>query len=91
MGDIYRATDERSGAKDTRDGAVTGVVKGGNSHLHEAAAADEIASLYCMYIYVKQSHRLPNHPHHRATLVSHTTMQCKHLWTQNKLWLFRSI
>ena len=59
MGEIYRVTDERSGVKDARDGTVTGVVKGGTSHLHEAAAADEITSLYCMYIYVNQSHRLP--------------------------------
>lgn len=76
--EIYRVKDERSGAKDARERTVTGAVKGGTSHLHEAAAADEITSLCCMYIYVNQSRRLPNHPHHRATLMNHTTMRCKH-------------
>lgn len=65
MGETYRVKDERSGAKD--EGAVTGVVRGGTSHLYEVAATDEIISLYCMYIYVNQSRNLPNHAHHSHT------------------------
>lgn len=74
MGEIYKAKDERIGAEDAREGAVTGVIKGETSRLHEAAAADEITSLYCMYIYVNQSRNLPNHPHHRVTLMDHIIM-----------------
>lgn len=50
-----------------RERAVTGALKGGLAHPHEAAGADEITSLYNMYIYVNQSCRLSSLSHNKPT------------------------
>lgn len=65
----------------TRQRAVTGAPKGGTSNLHESAGADEITSLYCMYIYVNQSIlQATKPPTSLSHTMNHTMMQCRRLW-----------